>query len=113
MKRFLMLFLIPLTACTLTDSGKTSQPGAASSGVRYICESGKSADVHYGENGLSLRYRGKTHHLKIARSASGARYVGDGLVWWNKGNENTLFQSLGEEDTGDRLDSCKEAGNPN
>ena len=109
MKRLLLLLALPLAACTVTDSGKTPDSGAGSSGVRYICDSGESVYINYRENGLSLRYKGQNHRLKIAVSASGARYTGDGLVWWNKGDENTLYKLSGKDDTGNKLESCREA----
>lgn len=109
MKRLLLLLALPLAACTLTDSTKTPDSGAGTSSVRYVCDSGEPVYINYRENGLSLRYKGKDHRLKIAVSASGARYTGDGLVWWNKRDENTLYKLVGKDDTGDRLESCREA----
>lgn len=109
MKRLLFLLILPLAACTVTDSRKTPDSGAGSSGVRYICDSGEPVYINYRENGISLRYKGQTHRLKIAVSASGARYAGDSLVWWNKGSENTLYKLAGKDDTGAMLESCKEA----
>ena len=108
MKRLLFLLILSLSACTMTDFGKT--PRSATASVKYLCDSGTSVYINYQENGLSLRYKGKNHRLKIASSASGARYAGDGLVWWNKGSENTLYKLVGKDDTGDRLENCKETG---
>ncbi|MDR0933821.1 MAG: MliC family protein [Burkholderiaceae bacterium] len=113
MKRLSCILVLLLAACgTLPDSGKSSSGESdrtsASSGFNYICDSGARININYQENGLLLRYKGKTHRLKAAVSASGARYAGDGLVWWNKGKENTLFKLTGTDDTGDALESCKE-----
>jgi len=108
MKRLLFLLALPLAACTMIESIKTPRSGAGS--VKYLCDSGTPVYINYQENGLLLRYKGKNHRLKIAPSASGARYAGDGLVWWNNGPENTLYRLVGEDDTGDRLENCKEAG---
>ena len=113
MKRLLFLLILPLAACTVTDSGKAPRSGAGSSSVKYICDSGKPIYINYLENGLSLRYKGQTHRLKIASSASGARYTGDGLVWWNKGKENTLYKLVGQDETGNMLESCKETNSKN
>ena len=110
MKRLLLLLILPLSACSLLDSGKTvPDSGAGSSGVRYICNSGEPIYINYRENGISLRYRRNTHHLKIADSVSGARYTGDGLVWWNMGPENTLYKLAEKNGTGEKLETCKEA----
>lgn len=108
MKRLIPFLFLPLAACSLMDSGTSSQSVAGSSGARYICDSGEQVYVRFHENGLSLRYKGRDHQLKIAASASGARYAGDGLVWWNKGAENTMFKLAGKNDTGDKLESCRE-----
>jgi len=110
MKRLMFLLILPLSACSLFDSGKTvPDSGAGSSGVRYICDSGEPVYINYRENGISLRYRRKTHHLKIAGSSSGARYAGDDLVWWNKGSENTLHKLAEKNNTGEKLETCREA----
>jgi membrane-bound inhibitor of C-type lysozyme len=108
MKRLLLLPMLSLAACTMTGPGKIPDSGAGSGNVRYVCDSGEAVYVNYRENGISLRYRGRTHRLKIAVSASGARYAGDGLIWWNKGAENTLYKLIGKDDIGDRLESCRE-----
>lgn len=54
----------------------------------YRCPSGKAAVAQYDTSGerLRLRYGKRYYTLKIAPSASGARYEGGGLVWWSKGS---------------------------
>lgn len=77
----------------------------------YRCEGGATLVAAYPDTDTAtLRYQGRTHHLRIARSASGARYVGDGLEWWTKGSgkgsEGTL-STLGADGLGaGRLEAC-------
>lgn len=108
MKRLLVILTLPLAACTLTTPSQTPSSDAPSNRVRYMCNSGQPIDITYQDDSIRLRYRGKNHHLTTAISASGARYAGDGLVWWNKGPENRLYKLLGKEGTGDMLENCRE-----
>ncbi|MCM1129085.1 MAG: MliC family protein [Alistipes senegalensis] len=109
MKRlpFVTLILL-LAACSQTASRKTPSPDSPTNRVRYVCDSGRPIDITYRNNGILLRYREKNHHLKTAISASGARYAGNGLVWWNKGTENRLYKLVGTEGTGDLMENCRE-----
>lgn len=72
----------------------------------YQCESGDVAQVTYEQDKAVLQYRGKTHTLEQAISASGARYRNDSLEWWSKGDEATLFTD-DHGNAGDILDECK------
>ena len=45
--------------------------------------------------------------MKIAMSASGARYVGGGWVWWSRGTtEGSLFTAPANGETGRQLEQC-------
>ncbi|MDO8900782.1 MAG: MliC family protein [Phenylobacterium sp.] len=65
----------------------------------YRCENGERLQVVYrSEDSIMLTYRGETHFMTLARSASGARYVGGGRQWWAKGtDEGTLSRLSGDE----------------
>ena len=118
MKFLLVLFTLFISACTVMEPART--PGSATPPpdapravperpiARYVCNSGETVAIRFRENELALRYRQKTHRLSISESASGARYTGDGLVWWNKGMENTLYTLINGTDTGELLEKCRE-----
>lgn len=62
-------------------------------GVRtYRCDDGRTLQAGYPDaNTAVVDVDGRAYPLRIARSASGARYVGFGLQWWTKGmNEGRL-----------------------
>lgn len=56
-----------------------------------------------------MYYQGQLSLLKVAVSASGARYVGDGWQWWGKGLEegNLAVMIEGEEFASDSGKLCK------
>ena len=59
---------------------------AAATPTTYACDDGRTLKASYPDADTAVvELDGKTHTLKIAISASGARYVGDGLQWWTKG----------------------------
>lgn len=59
---------------------------AASTPTTYACDDGRSVKASYPDADTAVvELDGKTHTLKVAVSASGARYVGEGLQWWTKG----------------------------
>ncbi|WP_312147001.1 DUF4232 domain-containing protein [Brevundimonas sp.] len=76
-----------------------SQPAAA---VGYACESGKTIAVTYPDTETArLSYDGRDYVLTSAVSASGARYVGQGLEWWTasrNGQESATLSRLGPND---------------
>ena len=73
----------------------------------YTCASGERSVVSYPSPETAvLSYRGETHRLQLVRSASGARYADDHIVWWSKGDESSLFSVERDGSTGQRLDVC-------
>lgn len=55
------------------------------------CEDGSTLRVIYPTDEFAvLDKNNQLHLLKIAVSASGARYIGNDLQWWTKGNEGNL-----------------------
>ncbi len=78
---------------------------------RYRCESGRTIEVvQLTDDRVVVNYDGTPHEMESAVSASGARYVGDGHVWWGKGSgtgsEMTLFSALPDGSTGDEIEVC-------
>jgi membrane-bound inhibitor of C-type lysozyme len=66
----------------------------------YTCADGEMVQVGYPDrNTAVLDYKGRAYTLKIARSASGARYIGYGLQWWTTGPDAGAIATLkaGEE----------------
>ena len=109
MKRLLLLLLLPLAACTTPDSNDFNQnllplPENATS---YQCDSGNRIIVTYnGSDKAELLYRQENITMDITRSASGARYAGEGLVWWSKGNDANLYMADNDNDTGRQIERC-------
>src|SRR5690554_5066231 len=70
------------------ESVESSESAEAEFGpATYECKSGTIIKTTpAGEETISLEMGSDTNTLTLAVSASGARYVGDGLVWWTKGS---------------------------
>lgn len=75
-------------------------PAAA---VGYACESGKVVTATYPDTETArVSYDGRDYVLTSAVSASGARYVGQGLEWWTasrNGQESGTLSRLVPNDT--------------
>jgi membrane-bound inhibitor of C-type lysozyme len=66
-------------------------PRPVAPAVAYRCDDGRRLQVSYQGIGQAvLAMDGATYRLAIARSASGARYVGGGWQWWTKGAQAWL-----------------------
>jgi len=101
----LSLSLIPLlalAACSRSpapDTPAAEQKTVAMAWVHYVCEDGRTISALYPDRETAqLKLGDTTHLLRIARSASGARYVGDALQWWTKGDEGSLASLKPGED---------------
>lgn len=109
MKRLLLFLLLPLAACSTPDSNDISQnllplPPEA---VSYQCDSGNRIIVTYPSTETAeVLYKQEKFSMQIAVSASGARYAGDSLVWWTKGQDGTLFKADINNEAGDLLERC-------
>ena len=92
------LALIPflaLAACsrppTQSAAPKPEPKTVAMAWVHYVCEDGRTLSALYADQETAqLRLGEATHTLRRARSASGARYTGDALQWWTKGDDGML-----------------------
>lgn len=57
----------------------------------YACADGSKVKASYPTNDSArLQIGDQTIHMKIAISASGARYTGGGWQWWTKGDQAWL-----------------------
>lgn len=79
--------------------------------MTYQCEGGRDVRVSYPSDSTAIMvYDGRTLQMTIAVSASGARYVGEGLEWWTKGSgpgsSGTIFRHLSDGTSGDAVDQC-------
>lgn len=118
MKIFIPLtlsILLLVTACsglkkeTRVTPSKTLDQTAAD----YHCESNEMLFVIYDSTGaVNVEYQEKNYLMEVAVSASGERYVGEGLEWWAKSSgmnmetEGTLFQHKSDGTTGDVIERC-------
>ena len=109
MKRlFLLLAALPLVACTTTSNelNQNLEPLPAKA-ISYQCDSGNRIIVTYPTTDTAeVKYMDDKYQMKIAISASGARYVGDGLVWWTKGNEASMYKAVNNTETGEQIENC-------
>ena len=108
----LMPALVALASAALVSGCAGVQHAAAPDQAQtYTCESGAEIVASYpSTETATIRYQGAQHEMAIAVSASGARYVGDGLEWWTKGSgsgsEGTLLEHLADGTSGDVLENC-------
>lgn len=97
-----------LAAAALLPTG--CQPARQEAGITYRCADGRAIEANYVDSDHAvLRVAGKPYRLTIARSASGARYVGDGWQWWTKGMRQAYLAPLspGEAIASDPGTACQ------
>jgi membrane-bound inhibitor of C-type lysozyme len=98
------LGLLLLAACQKAPAPEPPPPAAAATPAEaarraYVCEDGRILSIAYPDpDTADVRIGDQPHRLTRAISASGARYVGDGLQWWNKGDEGWLARLAPGED---------------
>ncbi|MEG0820999.1 MAG: MliC family protein [Burkholderiaceae bacterium] len=57
----------------------------------YVCDGGPAFSIAFSAGGKAgLSFGGPRLELQVARSASGARYLGAGYEFWGKGQAATL-----------------------
>ena len=92
----LVALLTPLLAACHAPAAKpqSAPPPAAAQGqvnpdagvTTYRCLDGSSIVAGYPDSRTAVvTYKGHAYTLKLAPSASGARYTGYGLQWWTRG----------------------------
>lgn len=70
-------------------------PAPAVKATVYSCADGRTVSATYPDPQTAVvEIDGGVRTLKIAVSASGARYVGDGLQWWTKGMTSAQLSPL-------------------
>ena len=88
-----LLVLPPVTAPVMIEAAPVPAPFR----VDYHCNGAQKISVLYppyadaDTKPIKLEWKGKVYRLKLAMSASGARYASSQLVWWTKGD--TAFLS--------------------
>lgn len=107
-----------VSACASAPEATTPPPARDQSSsvslLTYRCESDALIRATYPTDAVALvRYQGQTHEMRIARAASGVRYVGDGLQWWTKGNGpgagGTLSRSSSADNAdGEIIETCRQ-----
>ena len=103
-----------ISACSNAPQESVVAPSSvaeASSINNYACQTGEAIAATYpSTDSATVKYKARTYDMKIAVSASGARYVGEDLEWWTKGSgtgsEGTLFRHLPDGTTGEIVESC-------
>lgn len=105
-KRHLLTGACALAALTVaaceqkTEAAATPPPAAPAKVTTYVCADGRTVRASYPDPDTAIvDIDGKNRTLKIAISASGARYTGDGYQWWTKGMDQGQLSPLapGEE----------------
>lgn len=105
-------FLVPgATVLALAACATAPDTSSSRAEVSYGCESGATVLASYPDTDHArIQYQGRSHTLAIAVSASGARYVGEGIEWWTKGSgpgsSGSLFAHLSDGTSGELLESC-------
>lgn len=95
-------FLAALLLTAACQQDQAPEPPAPTAAAKYIydCADGTTVTAWYPTTDTArLRLRDQTIEMKIAISASGARYVSDRWQWWTKGPDQAWLAPLapGEE----------------
>lgn len=101
-----ILSLVLLAACDSSTSDK-----ATAIEHNFRCASGETMAASYPFTDTArVQYKGEHYDMKIAVSASGARYTNDDFEWWTKGSgtdsEATLFRHKADGTTGESVERC-------
>ena len=103
-----------LSACSRAPQEMVAVPPPApeaSSTNNYACQSGATITATYpSTDSAMVKYKARTYDMKIAVSASGARYVSEDLEWWTKGSgvgsEASLFRHMPDGTSGEIIETC-------
>jgi membrane-bound inhibitor of C-type lysozyme len=91
----LAISMLVLSGCASTDASH-AQASTPSSWISYACADGRVVQAEYPDTKTAqIKIDGQTHTLRIAMSADGARYTGDGWQWWTKGMHEGSLAALG------------------
>lgn len=97
------------TLCAALALSGCVHMGAVQDVYTYDCENGEVVRAGYRGKEAALVYGGRNHRLTVALSASGTRYVGEGLQWWTRGLTEGMLAPLkpGEEIASAPSVTCK------
>ncbi|MGA4608439.1 MliC family protein [Pseudoalteromonas maricaloris] len=97
---FAVLISAVLSACGEDISNRKIELSETLS--RYQCDNDSVIKVDYNDSDkATVHFNEQVVKMKIARSASGAKYQGDGFVWWTKNDEGMLLRQ--EEGKNNRI----------
>lgn len=84
--------VLAVVSATLAGCATVAPMDATDAPVRYSCKGGKRFTAAYALNGKRavVSAGGETRTLKLARSASGARYAAGQAEIWSKGDAAAL-----------------------
>jgi membrane-bound inhibitor of C-type lysozyme len=84
--------VLALAACSRPPPAESPKPDAETvARITYACDDGRTVRAQYPDaKTAQVKLDGEMHQMTLAVSGSGARYVGDGLQWWTKGEEGML-----------------------
>lgn len=115
---FLLALALIVAGCGRSapvDDSSAERAAESAARFTYQCRGGGTIYASYPSDSTAIvEYEGQTFQMTIAISASGARYVGGGLVWWTKGSgsgsEGTLFRHDSRGTTGEAVEHCEQTG---
>jgi membrane-bound inhibitor of C-type lysozyme len=95
----LAVSMLVMGGCAST--GVSHAPASTpSSWIRYSCADGRVVEAMYPDANIAqIKIDGQPHTLRIAMSADGARYTGDGWQWWTKGMHDGSLAALAPGET--------------
>lgn len=117
-KALLAAGMLLVAAASCGPHAGAGDSSADSPAVVYRCESGREIAAAYPTDSTAMvRYDGGNYEMRIARSASGARYVGAGYEWWTRGtgpgSTGRLGRFAGQELTAsETLETCAVPADP-
>lgn len=101
-------------ACTGAQENNVDVQADASSPAatyNYRCQSGEMiAAIYPTSDTATIDYQGNSYRMRIVVSASGARYLGEGLEWWTKGvglgSSGTLSRHIADDLASESIEFC-------
>lgn len=117
-RSLLLALLVVLAGCQSSEPKEGATGGVGDVGVgslTYQCLSGATVHATYPSDSTAVvEYDDQTLRMTVAISASGARYVGDGFVWWTKGSgpgsDGTLYHEDPDGAAGELVEQCQQSG---
>ena len=90
-RSFVLLAAIPLAACASPSAADDPSSAGVIGPVTFRCDDGSVIEATFDNTPdpatVQLVRGDQTFTIPQAMSASGARYVGDGIEFWNKGRD--------------------------